>query len=160
MDLHAQRLDVVGAVRAPCEVRQVELNLVPALIETHGHCADERLDARCALVVRRAKPPAHVLVVENHHLEGEVLLHILDDHDEVRQLDAKGLLRVRRARQVARGDVSAHDFEHAAVNVGIFEAFDVPVPHLLVPDLQRLAANRVQNRQEARLESVFEHTAQ
>jgi hypothetical protein len=42
MDLHAQRLNVVRAVCAAREVREVELNLVPALIQTHRHGADER----------------------------------------------------------------------------------------------------------------------
>lgn len=34
----------VLTVSSPGEVRQVELNLVPSLIQTHGHGADERLD--------------------------------------------------------------------------------------------------------------------
>lgn len=40
--LDAQRLDVVSAVGTSREVAQVELNLIPTLIETHRHCADER----------------------------------------------------------------------------------------------------------------------
>jgi len=43
VDLHSQSLDVVGPVRPSREVRQVELDLVPALVQTHGHGADERL---------------------------------------------------------------------------------------------------------------------
>ena len=37
-------LDVVGTVCSSGEIRQVELNLVPALIESHRHGADEWLD--------------------------------------------------------------------------------------------------------------------
>ena len=76
MDLHAQGLDVVRAVRAPGEVRQVELDLVPPLVQTHGHRADERLHTGRALVVRRTESAAHVLVVKHLHLECEVLLQL------------------------------------------------------------------------------------
>ena len=39
MDLHAQRLDVVCAISSSGEVREVELNLVPAFVQSHGHGA-------------------------------------------------------------------------------------------------------------------------
>jgi hypothetical protein len=76
VDLHAEGLDVVGAVRSSREVREVELDLVPALVQPHGHGADERLDARRALVVGRPEPPSHVLVVQDHHLLLELELGI------------------------------------------------------------------------------------
>ena len=72
-----ESLDVVGAVRSPGEVAEVELDLVPALVQSHGHRADEGLDPRRALVVRRAEPSAHVLVVEHLHFKGEVLLQLI-----------------------------------------------------------------------------------
>ena len=43
VDLDPQRLHVVGAVRPPGEVRQVKLDLVPALVQPHRHRADKRL---------------------------------------------------------------------------------------------------------------------
>ena len=43
VDLDPERLHVVGAVRPPGEVRQVELDLVPALVQPHWHRADKRL---------------------------------------------------------------------------------------------------------------------
>jgi len=67
-------LNVVGAVGSSGEVGQVELNLVPALIESHWHRADEGFDARRRLVVGGAESSAHVLVIQNLHLEREVLL--------------------------------------------------------------------------------------
>ena len=76
----------------PGEVRQVELDLIPALVQPHGHCADEGLYPRGGLVVAGSEPPPHVLVVQNLDLECEVLLHVLDNHHEVGQLDAQGLL--------------------------------------------------------------------
>ena len=36
-------LDVVGTVGTTSEIGQVELNLVPALVQSHGHGTDEGL---------------------------------------------------------------------------------------------------------------------
>jgi hypothetical protein len=44
VDLDPQRLDVVCPVRAAGEVAQVELDLVPPLVQPHGHGADEGLN--------------------------------------------------------------------------------------------------------------------
>ena len=71
--LDSKRLNVVGSIGTSGKVRQVELDLVPAVVESHGHGANERLDARRALVVARAEASPHVLVVEHLHFEGEVL---------------------------------------------------------------------------------------
>jgi len=65
--LYAKGLDVVGAVRSAGEVRQVELDLVPAVVQPHRHRADERLDACRALVVAGAEPSTDVLVVKHLH---------------------------------------------------------------------------------------------
>lgn len=43
VDLNSQRLDVVGAVSASGEVTEVELDLVPAVVKAHWHCADKWL---------------------------------------------------------------------------------------------------------------------
>ena len=64
-DLDPECFDVVGAVCPPCEVGQVELDLVPAVVQSHRHGADERLDARRALVVARTKSPTYVLVIQH-----------------------------------------------------------------------------------------------
>ena len=69
-------LDVVGSVGTAGEIGEVELDLVPALVEAHGHGADEGLHAGGALVVGGAEAAAHVLVVEHLDLEGEVLLQL------------------------------------------------------------------------------------
>ena len=63
MNLDPKCFDVVSAVRASREVGQVELDLVPAFVQSHRHRADERLDASRALVVARTKTPTHVLIV-------------------------------------------------------------------------------------------------
>ena len=49
MDLDSEGLDVAGAVGSAREVREVELNLVPALVQPHRHCANERFYTSCAL---------------------------------------------------------------------------------------------------------------
>ena len=41
-DLHAERFDVVSAIRAPREVGQVELDLIPALHNQYVKSAQKR----------------------------------------------------------------------------------------------------------------------
>ena len=69
-------LDIVGTVGSSGEIRQVELNLIPALIESHGHGANEGLDSSGRLVVGGSESTAHVLVIQHLHLEGEVFLQL------------------------------------------------------------------------------------
>lgn len=95
VNLNSKGLYVVGTVGSSGEIRQVELNLIPALIESHGHCADEWLHSGGALVVRGSESTSNALVIEYLHLEGEVLLQVLDNHDQERKLDGKGLLWVK-----------------------------------------------------------------
>ena len=90
VNLNPQGLNVVGSVGPPREVRQVELDLVPPLVETHRHRANERLDPRRGLVVGCSKSTPHVLVVEYLDLEAEVLLQVFDDHDQEWKLDSEG----------------------------------------------------------------------
>lgn len=121
--LHSQRLGVVGPVGPPGEVRQVKLNLVPAVVQPHRHGADERLHSSCALIVTRPKPSPNVFIVQhlgdvnkckqiviikpsmstrqrsvNPYLDFkcEVLLKVLDDHDQKWKSNAEGLLGVCR----------------------------------------------------------------
>jgi hypothetical protein len=67
-------LNVIGTIGTSGEVGQVELNLIPALVESHGHSADEGLHTGSALIVRCAESPANVLVVKNLNFESEILL--------------------------------------------------------------------------------------
>jgi len=135
VDLHAERLDVVGTVRATGKVRQVELDLIPTLVQPHGHRADERLHARGGLIVGCPEASSDILVVQDLHFEREVLLQILNDHDEEGKLDAQRLLRVGRTVDVVGADVSAHDFQNTGLNVLVCDPLDVPIPHDGVPDL-------------------------
>lgn len=76
MDGDSQGLDVVAAVGSAREIGEVELDLVPPLIQSHGHGADEGLDSGGALVVGGPEAPSNVLIVEDLHFEGEVFLEL------------------------------------------------------------------------------------
>ena len=152
-----QSFNVVSSVSSSCEIGQVELDLIPAFIKTHGHSADERLDTRCGLIVGSSESTAHVLVIEHLHLESEVLLQVLDDHDQEGKLDGKGLLGVDWAGDEVGGDVSAHDLEDGGLNISIGQSLDVAVSDVFLPDLERLGADGVQNGEEAALESGLKH---
>ena len=76
MNLHSQGLNVIGSVGSASKVTQVELNLIPALIESHRHGADERLHSGRALVVRGTESASNVLVIEDLHFKGEVLFEL------------------------------------------------------------------------------------
>jgi len=94
MQLDTQRFNIVGAVGAAGEVRQVELNLIPALVQTHRHGTNERLHSRCGLIVGRSKPSSHVLVVQHLHFEREILFQIFDNHHQEWKLDSKRFLGI------------------------------------------------------------------
>ena len=51
VNLDTEGLNVVGTVGTTSEIGQVELDLVPALVETHGHRADEGLYTGGRLIV-------------------------------------------------------------------------------------------------------------
>ena len=76
MNLDAQGLDIVGTVGTSREIREVELDLVPALVQTHGHGTDEGLHTGRRLIVRCAEPTSNVLIIQHLHLESEVFLKL------------------------------------------------------------------------------------
>lgn len=157
VDGHAEGLDVVGAVGALGEIGEVELDLVPPLVELHGHGADEGLDLGGGLVVGGAEAAFDALVVEHLDLEGEILLEVLDDHDEEGQFDGQLLVLGLRRRDEGGGHVGPDDLQDAGVDVVVRQPFDVPVFDVLLPNLQRLRPDRVEDRKEPRLVRVLEH---
>ena len=50
-DYLPEGFDVVGTVGSSGEIRQVELDLVPAFVKSHRHGADKGLDTRGRLIV-------------------------------------------------------------------------------------------------------------
>lgn len=140
MDLDSERFDVVGSVSSSGEVREVELDLIPALVQSHGHGTDEGLDSGSGLVVGGSESSPDALVVQNLHFEGEVLLQVFDDHDQERQLDGQGLLWVEGSVDVVGGHVGSHDLEDRRLDVWVGDSLDVTVSHLLVPNLEGLGS--------------------
>ena len=91
MQLDPQGLYVVGPVGSTGKVAEVELDLVPPLVQTHRHCADKGLDSGGALVVRSPETTSNVFVVEDLHLEREVLFQVFYDHHQKWKLYAQSL---------------------------------------------------------------------
>ena len=52
------------------------------------------------MIVAGTEPSTDILVIQDLDLEGEVLLQILNDHDEEGELNAEGLVRIGRASNV------------------------------------------------------------
>ena len=51
MDLDSECLDVAGSVGSASEVGEVELDLVPALVQPHRHRANKRFHSGRALTI-------------------------------------------------------------------------------------------------------------
>jgi len=110
VQLHPERFDVVSPVSPTGEVTQVKLDLIPALIEPHGHGTNERFDPGRGLIVGLPETSPHVFIIEHLNLEGEVFLQVLDNHNQEGEFYAQGLGLVLRTTDIIRGDVSAHNF--------------------------------------------------
>ena len=76
MDCHSQSLYVVATVCSSREIGQVELDLIPALVQSHGHCADEGLHSCCWLIVRCSESSSYIFVIEDLNFEGEVFFEL------------------------------------------------------------------------------------
>ena len=81
------------------------------------------------LIVGSPETPPDILVIKNLYLKAEVLLEILDDHDQEWQLDAQGLGGVSWTGDVCRADVAAHNLQDARLNVAVGDALDVTISH-------------------------------
>ena len=63
MDLNPQGFHIVRTIGSPCEIREVELDLIPTLVQTHGHGAYEGLHSSLTLVCGSTKTSSNILVV-------------------------------------------------------------------------------------------------
>lgn len=79
MNSHAKSLYIVASVSSSCEIWQVELNLIPALVESHRHCADEWLHSCCRLIIWGSKSSSDIFVVQNLHFESEIFLELNEE---------------------------------------------------------------------------------
>ena len=83
MNLHSEGLYVVGTIGPSGEIRQVELNLIPALIKSHWHCANEWLDSGGGLIVGGSESTSNALVIKDLHLEFlKGVVHLTDSVDQ------------------------------------------------------------------------------
>lgn len=145
MNLNSQGLYVVGTVRSPCEIWQVELNLVPALIQSHRHRTNEWLYTGSRLIVWCTESSPDTLVIQDLDLECEIFLQVLDDHDKEGKLDGERLLWIKRSIDVISRYIGTHNLKNRWLNVRISDSFDVTVPHALIPNLQRLGSKLYSN---------------
>jgi hypothetical protein len=65
MYLNSESFNIVGAIGSSGEVGKVELDLIPSVVESHRHCADEGLYASSRLVVASSESPSDVLIIQN-----------------------------------------------------------------------------------------------
>ena len=63
------------------------------------------------------------------HLKAEVLLHVLQNHDQEGQLDPERLVGISRACDIGGRDVGAGDFQDCGLDVWIRDSLDVPIVH-------------------------------
>lgn len=157
MDGQPNSLHVVGPVGSTGEVGEVELDLVPAVVQLHWHGTDEGLYLGGRLVVAGSEPPLDALVVQDLDLKAEVLLHVLHQDDQEREFNAELLHLLVWTRDICRGDIAPRYLQDSAVDVIVSQSLNVPVLDVLLPDLEWLRPKRVKDRKEACLVRVFEH---
>ena len=60
-----QCLNIVCPISSASEISQVELDLVPTVVQPHRHSTYERLDTCCGLIVRGPEPPPDILIIKD-----------------------------------------------------------------------------------------------
>ena len=138
MDGQSNCLHVVGPVGSTGEVGEVELDLVPTVVQLHWHGTDKGLYLSGRLVVAGSEPPLDTLVVQDLDLKTEVLLHVLYQDDQEREFNAQLLLLLVWTRNICRGDIASRYLQDSAVDVIISQSLNVPVLDVLLPDLKWL----------------------
>ena len=76
MYLDPQSLNVVGSVCSFREIRKIELDLIPSIIQPHWHRANERFDPCGRLVITRPKPSPDVFVIKYLHFKCKELFQL------------------------------------------------------------------------------------
>ena len=67
--LNSERFDVIRSVGTSSEIREIELNLIPAIVQAHGHGTDEWFDTCRRLIVAGTETTSNISIVQN--LQGE-----------------------------------------------------------------------------------------
>ncbi len=76
MNGHSEGFYVIASIGSSCEIRQVELNLVPSFIQPHGHGTNEWLHSGCRLIVWCSESSSHVFVIQYLHFESEIFFEL------------------------------------------------------------------------------------
>jgi hypothetical protein len=90
-------------------------------------------------------------------LKSEIFLKILNSHNEEGELNAESHLRVGRTTDEVCANIGAHDFEDGAANFLIGDALEVTIANDFGPKLKGLGADRIEDREETALKSIFKH---
>lgn len=77
MNSHSQSFDVITTISPACKIRQIELDLIPTLIQSHRHSTDKRLHSSSRLIVAGSKSPAYILIVEYLNFESKIFFELI-----------------------------------------------------------------------------------
>lgn len=61
--LYSEGFNVICSIGSPGEIWQVELNLIPTIIKSHGHSTYKWFYSSCTLVVASSEPSSNIFVV-------------------------------------------------------------------------------------------------
>jgi len=76
MNCHTQSFYIVATVSPTGEIRQIELNLIPSLIQPHWHGADKWFNPCGWLIIGGTETSSNVLIIKNLHLKSEVFFKL------------------------------------------------------------------------------------
>jgi len=76
VNLDSECFNVVCSVRASCEVGKIELNLIPAVVQAHRHCTDERFHPCRWLIVWCSESSSNSFIVQYRDFKSKILLHL------------------------------------------------------------------------------------
>ena len=66
--------------------------------------------------------------------------YVLDNHNEERKFDSKGLVVINWAGDVVGGDISSHDLKDGGLDISIGKSLDVSISDVLIPNLEWLGS--------------------
>lgn len=76
MYCHSQSFYIVATVSPAGKIWKIELNLIPSLIQPHGHGADKGFNPCGWLIIGGTEASSNVLIVKNLHFESEVFFEL------------------------------------------------------------------------------------
>ena len=56
--------DIIGPVCSSCEICEIELNLIPSVVQPHRHCANKRFYPCCRLIIGCSEPTSYILIIK------------------------------------------------------------------------------------------------